>query len=59
MMNLSKVNSAHPELRHGWHLCGPGPARFGWAFAHPCKLEWLARTKKEALVAAQEKGLIK
>jgi hypothetical protein len=43
---------------HGWHLTGPGPARFGWAWIHPCSREWLGRTKAEAIKAAVDKGLL-
>jgi hypothetical protein len=45
-------------LVHGWHLTGPGPARFGWAWVHPCSREWLGRTKAEAIAAAISKGLL-
>jgi hypothetical protein len=45
------------NMRHGWHTDGPGPARFGWAWSHPCRVQFLARTKAEALNVAIEKGL--
>ena len=31
-------------LTLGWHLDGSGPARYGWAYQHPCKVEFVART---------------
>ena len=31
-------------LIHGWHLDGPGPARWGWASVHPCRVRYEGRT---------------
>ena len=34
----------------GWHLLGPGAARYGWAAVYPSGLRrWLGRTSAEAL----------
>ena len=51
-------NKLPPEFHRGWHLCGAGPARFGYAWRHPCSYEWLAKSKPEALKVAKEKGLL-
>lgn len=34
---LKTLQAAYPEaaIVHGWHLAGPGPARFGWAAKFP------------------------
>lgn len=53
-----KKQTKIPNLRHGWHLIGAGPARFGWAWAHPCSLQWLGKTKREAVEQAAKLGLI-
>jgi hypothetical protein len=33
---LRIMRAAFPEcaVTRGWHLCGAGPARFGWAATH-------------------------
>lgn len=36
----------------GWHLIGPGPARFGWALRFASgHLRWLGRTRADAMRA--------
>ncbi len=37
-------------LTRGWILDGAGPARFGWAAIHPCKLTYLGRTLADVAV---------
>jgi hypothetical protein len=47
-------NAKNPRtvLRRGWHLDGPGPARWGWAYQHPCKVEYVGRTLAIAIARA-------
>ncbi len=39
--------------RKQWVLSTPGPARFGYCYQHPCKQEWLGRTREELVTLAQ------
>lgn len=41
---------AHPaDWRHGWHLAGVGPARFGWAtYSSAGRCTWLGATLRQA-----------
>lgn len=48
---LSAVNP-RTVLYRGWHLDGAGPARYGWAYRHPCKVEFVGRTIVSAIVHA-------
>ena len=41
------------RVLHGWHLCGSGAARYGWAAVYPSGLRrWLGRTRAEVVRAA-------
>ncbi len=40
---------------HGWHLCGAGPASFGWAWVYPTGAKkWLGRTQAEVVKALRD-----
>lgn len=35
-------------VERGWHLCGVGPARFGWAYKTAAgKVVWCGKTRAE------------
>lgn len=36
-----------------WSFDGAGSARYGWVYLHPCKKEWLGRTKGAAIARAK------
>ncbi len=40
-------------LSRGWWLDGAGPARFGWAYQHPCKTEFIGATIQICVNKAQ------
>lgn len=44
------TRAAHPsDWRHGWHLSGVGPARFGWAtYSGAGACRWLGATLRQA-----------
>lgn len=53
------LRAAYPEatIRHGWHLAGPGPARFGWAAIYPSGcVRYLGPTIASALGYARISG---
>ncbi len=41
------------KIVHGWHMDGAGPARFGWAAVHACRVRYLGRTLAEAAERVQ------
>ena len=51
-VKVRALRAAFPEcaILRGWHLDGPGPARFGWAAVAPTGRAWyLGRTLDSAL----------
>lgn len=49
---------SRPEVSRGWHLCGAGPARYGYAFRHPTgALTWLGSTSTEVKTRIAEGSL--
>ena len=55
---LAHDNHRPAGLIRGWHLDGAGPARYGWAYHHPCRVEYIGRTladvTSEALATIRE-----
>ena len=51
---IKVMRAAFPEcsVTRGWHLAGPGPARFGWAARHPSgAVRFLGRSAHDAVQA--------
>lgn len=49
MTKIQIESAMGSHLVRQWVLDGSGPARFGWASVHACKLRWEGRTLAEVV----------